>query len=106
MVAIAYRQRSQIPETTVKWDWFIEIHQATIIHLNIIVMINIKDLRIGNIIKDTVNSTLCTVLEVRENHVRCQYIRADTGETYVSIIHKEALSPIKVTSKIILACSA
>ena len=69
-------------------------------------MINIKDLRIGNIIKDTVNSTLCTVLEVRENHVRCQYIRADTGETYVSIIHKEALSPIKVTSKIILACSA
>ena len=69
-------------------------------------MINTKDLRIGNIVQDTINSTLCTVFEVKENHARCQYIRADTGETHVSIIHKEGLSPIKVTKEILLACGA
>ena len=56
-----------------------------------------EELRIGNLVN--FNDTIATVLELRENHARIEYMRSDTGMRYSTLVEYGRLEGVLITEE-------
>lgn len=54
-----------------------------------------SELKIGNLVD--FNGTISTVLELRENHARIEYVRSDTGMRYSTLVEYYRLEGVLIT---------
>lgn len=57
-----------------------------------------SDFRIGDIVSVD-NLTECKVIEIKEKHLRVEYIRKDTQLPHRPLIEIERISPVKLSTK-------
>lgn len=62
-------------------------------------MIDVKSLRIGNIIKYTEDDSICTVLEISDKGLSVEFEKG-----YIVWIELDAFSPIELTEELLLKC--